>query len=80
MRGHVCEDAQQEFSLQAWLEGCGYDDVAPLRQVNASEHRSRVDVDAPTNLLLGDVHAVDPVQLHLNTKKPVKFGDNARLQ
>lgn len=77
--GHVCEDAQQEFSLQARLKGCGYDDVAPLRQVNASKHRSRIDVDAPTNLLLGDVHAVDPVQLHLNTEKPVQFGDNAHL-
>lgn len=76
VRGHVCEDAQEELSLWAGLEGSGYDDVAPLRQVNATEHRSRVDVDAPSDLLLGHVHAVDPVQLHLNTEKPAQFGDN----
>lgn len=67
VRGHVCEDAEQEFSLHARLKGGGYDDVAPLCQVDPLEHGPRVDVDTPTHLLLGDVHAVDAVQLHLNT-------------
>lgn len=67
VREDVGEDAQQKVSLQARVKGCGYDDVAALRQVDAKEHRPGVDVDAPTNLLLGSVHTVDPVQLHLNT-------------
>lgn len=66
--GHVCEDAQQEFSLQAGVEGRGYDDVAALWQVGPYEHGPGVDVGAPSNLLLGDVHTVDPVELHLNTQ------------
>lgn len=76
MRGHVREDAEEEFSLSARLKGCGYDDVAPLCQVDPLEHGPGVDVDAPTDLLLGDVHAVDPVQLHLNT---ALFNVNVRL-
>lgn len=76
MRGHVCEDAEEEFSLYARLKGCGYDDVAPLCQVDPLEHGPGVDVDAPADLLLGDVHAVDPVQLHLNT---ALFHDNVHL-
>lgn len=66
--GHVCEDAKQEVSLQARVEGRGYDDVPALRQVDAYEHRPGVDVGASTNLLLGGVHPVDPVKLHLNTE------------
>lgn len=76
VRGHVREDAEEEFSLSARLKGCGYDDVAPLCQVDPLEHGPGVDVDAPTDLLLGDVHAVDPVQLHLNT---ALFNVNVRL-
>lgn len=76
MRGHVCEDAEEELSLYARLKGCGYDDVATLRQVDPLEHGPGVDVDAPADLLLGDVHAVDPVQLHLNT---ALFHDNVHL-
>lgn len=67
MRVHVCEDAEQEFALDAGLKGGGYDDVASLRQLDPLEDGPRVDVDAPTHLLLGYVHAVGPVQLHLNT-------------
>lgn len=61
VRRHVGEDAEQEVSLQARVKGRGYDDVAPLCQVDAKEHRPRVDVDAPADLLLGDVHTVSPV-------------------
>lgn len=67
VRGHVCEDAEEEFSLYARLKGGRYDDVAALRQVNPLEDGPGVDVDAPADLLLGHVHAVDPVQFHLNT-------------
>ena len=65
VRGHVREDAEQEVSFQVWVKGRGYDDVAPLCQVDAEEHGPGVDVDAPTDLLLGGVHPVGPVQLHL---------------
>lgn len=67
MRGNVCEEAEEEFSLDARLKGGGYDDVAALRQVHPLEDGPGVDVDAPADLLLGHVHAVDPVQLHLST-------------
>ncbi len=59
--GNVGEDAEQEVSLQARVKSCGYDDVAPLCKVDAYEHRPGVDVDAPTDLLLGDMHTVGPV-------------------
>lgn len=67
MRGHVCEDAEEELSLYARLKGGGDDDVAALRQLNPLEDGPGVDVDAPANLLLAHVHAVDPVQFHLHT-------------
>jgi len=66
---HVSEGAEQEDSLQVRVKGRGYDDVPPLRQLNAYKHRPRVDVDAPANLLLGDVHTVGSVELHLNTER-----------
>lgn len=59
--GHVCENSEKEVSLQARVKGCGYDDVTPLWQFDASEYGPRVDVVAPTDLLLGDMHAVGPV-------------------
>lgn len=62
---HIREDAEQKVSFQAGVKGRGYDDIPTLSQLNAEEHRAWVDVDAPTNFLLGDMHTVDPVQLHL---------------
>lgn len=59
--GHVRKDAQKEVSLQASVKGCGDDNVTSLCQIDAFKHRSWVDVDAPTNLLLSDMHAVSPV-------------------
>lgn len=66
--GNVGEDAQQKFSLQAGFKGGGYDDVPPLFKVDAQEDGPGVDVDAASNFLLGRVHSIDPVQLHLNTR------------
>lgn len=63
--GNVGEDPEQKLSLQARIECCGYDDVAPLRQGDAQEDGPGVDVGASSHLLLGDVHPVVPVQLHL---------------
>ena len=65
--GNVAEDPEQEVPLQDGVKGGGDDDVAALLQVHALEHAAGVDVGAARHLLLGRVHPVRPVELHLRT-------------
>lgn len=70
--GNVGENAEQKLSFQASFKGCGDDDVSALFEVDAQEHGPGVDVDAASNFLLGSMHSVDPVQLHLNATPEYK--------
>lgn len=35
VRGHICEDSEQELASVAWLKGGGDDNIAALRLVRA---------------------------------------------
>lgn len=62
---HVGEDPQQEVTLLPGVKSRGDDDVATLLELLPEEDAARVDVDGARHLLLGRVHAVLSVQLHL---------------
>lgn len=59
---------QHKLSQGVGLEGGWDDDVAAFRQKFPQKHRACVDVRGRGEVLLGDdvMHAVLPVQLHLN--------------
>lgn len=69
VRRHVSEDTEQELALLPGVKGRGDDDITALLQLLSQKDAAGVDVYGACYFLLGSMHTVLPVQLHLQGSK-----------